>query len=190
MKSSDYELSKAGEELRLVQAAQAGKSAEKEQLLQMHAPFVRLLAARMQTPKCMKEELFQAGMIGLLRAINSFDCTRNARLLSYAASWIIGEMKAALHALFSEHWTLCSLDEQTENKQTLEERLGQEDAGYSYLDLRIAMTRLTEEEKTLIYLRYFRDWTQKQTAIHLSLSQAQVSKLEKKALDRLRILLT
>lgn len=57
------------------------------------------------------------------------------------------------------------------------------------VSLRVALGALSEDERRLIYLRYFRDRTQQETAHLLQKSQAQVSKLERRALDRLRVLL-
>jgi len=57
------------------------------------------------------------------------------------------------------------------------------------VSLRVALETLCEDERCLIYLRYFRDRTQQETARLLQKSQAQVSKLERRALDRLRALL-
>ena len=46
---------------------------------------------------------------------------------------------------------------------------------------------LTEKEKTLISMRYFQEKTQSQVAAVLGISQVQVSRLEKKILQRLRL---
>lgn len=40
-----------------------------------------------------REDLFQAGCIGLLKAYNNFDSTRNVKFTTYAYPFIIGEMK-------------------------------------------------------------------------------------------------
>ena len=43
-----------------------------------------------------------------------------------------------------------------------------------------------ERERQVIYLRYFKGLTQDKTAKILAVSQVQVSRLERRALDRLR----
>ena len=53
-------------------------------------------------------------------------------------------------------------------------------------ELSIAIQSLTDEERTIIVLRYFKDLTQKETAALLRLSQTQISRLERKALDSLK----
>ena len=54
------------------------------------------------------------------------------------------------------------------------------------LDVQIALSNLSEKEKRVIILRYYRDHTQKETAEILKCSQAQASRLERQALDHLR----
>ena len=55
--------------------------------------------------------------------------------------------------------------------------------------LRDALSKLSERERLLIELRFFRSLTQQQTAKVLGVSQVQVSRLEKKALEELRRLI-
>ena len=57
------------------------------------------------------------------------------------------------------------------------------------ISLRQAVERLTDREKTVISLRYFRGFTQEKVARVLSVSQVQVSRIEKRALQNLKRLL-
>ncbi len=52
--------------------------------------------------------------------------------------------------------------------------------------LREAVGTLSEREQTIIKLRYYRDKTQMEIASEIGISQAQVSRLEKAALEKLR----
>ena len=54
------------------------------------------------------------------------------------------------------------------------------------LSLRQALSALDEEDRKLLYLRYFKDMTQTKTAEALGMTQVQVSRREKKLLMRLR----
>jgi RNA polymerase sporulation-specific sigma factor len=54
------------------------------------------------------------------------------------------------------------------------------------LTLRDAMERLSERERTIIRLRFFAGKTQMEVASEIGISQAQVSRLEKAALGRMR----
>ena len=54
------------------------------------------------------------------------------------------------------------------------------------LDLREAMGRLCDREKNIVRLRFFEGKTQTEVAEEISISQAQVSRLEKNAIKSLR----
>lgn len=54
------------------------------------------------------------------------------------------------------------------------------------LSLRQAMSALDEEDRKLLYCRYFKDMTQTKTAETLGMTQVQVSRREKKLLTKLR----
>ena len=55
--------------------------------------------------------------------------------------------------------------------------------------LREALKNLTERERLVIELRYFHSLTQQKVAGVIGVSQVQVSRIEKKALERLRTFL-
>ncbi|MFT8872435.1 MAG: RNA polymerase sporulation sigma factor SigF [Sporolactobacillus sp.] len=52
--------------------------------------------------------------------------------------------------------------------------------------IREAIERLSEREKLIVYLRYFKDQTQMEVAVRLGISQVQVSRLEKKILEEIK----
>lgn len=57
---------------------------------------------------------------------------------------------------------------------------------FDKLALKEAITSLTERERLIVYLRYFRDQTQSEVAERLGISQVQVSRLEKKILKQIK----
>ena len=57
------------------------------------------------------------------------------------------------------------------------------------ISLRQAVDKLAEREKTVIHLRYFHGLTQQRVSTVLGVSQVQVSRIEKKALEHLRRLM-
>ena len=63
---------------------------------------------------------------------------------------------------------------------------GMEDRILESLSLRNALSHLSERERMVIDLRYFHGLTQQKIAGLLGVSQVQVSRIEKKALERLR----
>ncbi len=87
-----------------------------------------------------------------------------------------------------------AVDENAANPEYLIDKLIQSDAeeNVSYdklldrLSLEKAMEELSEEEKTIIRLRYYGDMTQAKIAEQLGISQVQVSRMEKKILIKMR----
>ena len=65
-----------------------------------------------------------------------------------------------------------------------------EDRLIERISLRNAISRLPEREKNVIHLRYFHGLTQERIARLLAVSQVQVSRIEKKAIERLRELIS
>ena len=62
----------------------------------------------------------------------------------------------------------------------------QEEKWFDNLVLKEAIETLSEREKLIVYLRYFRDQTQSEVASRLGISQVQVSRLEKKILKSIK----
>lgn len=90
-----------------------------------------------------------------------------------------------------EHATAApdSLQQELSDGLTLEGVLGTEapeDGLVERVALRDAIDRLPERERMTILLRYFKGLTQAQTAQLLKVSQVQISRLERKGLERLR----
>lgn len=85
-----------------------------------------------------------------------------------------------------------SLDHPCEEngKTLLEILMGKDSIDDESTDIHLALGRLSDQERTLIILRYFRDHTQKETAKLMKLSQAQISRIERRALESLRFWLT
>lgn len=87
-----------------------------------------------------------------------------------------------------------SLQAQTgESGLTLEGMLGagdEEEGLVERLTLRAALSKLPEREQQVLLLRYYRGMTQMNAARVLGVSQVQVSRLERRALERLRRELT
>lgn len=100
------------------------------------------------------------------------------------------ELKEAIEAKQASQTT--SLSEQLNEDETNvpELYLGAADANLDSVelkkDLKDAMEVLNEQQKKVIYYRYFEDLTQSKIAQMLGVSQMQVSRLEKSALEKIR----
>ena len=57
---------------------------------------------------------------------------------------------------------------------------------FEKLSLEEAISQLTERERLIVYLRYYKDQTQSEVAERLNISQVQVSRLEKKILEQMK----
>ena len=82
-----------------------------------------------------------------------------------------------------------SLQQETADGLTLEGMLGTEAPEEGLVEriaLRESIDRLPEKERMTILLRYFKGLTQEQTARVLGVSQVQISRLERRGLNRLR----
>ena len=82
-----------------------------------------------------------------------------------------------------------SLQQETAEGLTLESTLGTdspEERMVEHIALREAIDQLPEREKMTILLRFFKGLTQERTARVLGVSQVQVSRLERRALQKLR----
>ena len=82
-----------------------------------------------------------------------------------------------------------SLQQETTDGLTLEGMLGTEAPEEKLVEkiaLREAIDQMPEKERMTILLRYFKGLTQEQTARVLGVSQVQISRLERRGLERLR----
>lgn len=80
--------------------------------------------------------------------------------------------------------------EEDEEKQELIEKIPHVDTEESTLTrihLSNVISTLTERERKLVLLRYFRDRTQTEIAENLGVSQVQVSRLESKIIEKMRL---
>src|ERR671916_985120 len=80
---------------RLLSLYREGDQAAREQLVTEMLPMVRQLAARYagRTPR---EDLVQAGLLGLTKAIDRYDPSRGHALSGYAVPTVLGEMRRYL----------------------------------------------------------------------------------------------
>ena len=75
--------------------------------------------------------------------------------------------------------TLCVMDQVKDTRNTDERWLEQ-------IALKEAMNHLTDRERLILNLRFFQGKTQMEVSDEIGISQAQVSRLEKSALSRIR----
>src|SRR3954470_2658203 len=68
-------------------------SADREALVERFLPLARQLARRYERPDEPFDDLFQVACLGLVKAIDRFDLSRDVAFSSYAVPTILGEVK-------------------------------------------------------------------------------------------------
>ena len=150
------------------------------------------------------EDVTSIGTIGLMKAINTFNPTKNIKLATYASRCIENEILMYLRRNNKTKLEV-SIDEPLNvdwdgNELLLSDILGtSEDIIYKDIEkevdrslLRKALETLSEREQTIIRLRFGIDdklgqeLTQKEVADLLGISQSYISRLEKKIMKRLK----
>jgi RNA polymerase sporulation-specific sigma factor len=106
------------------------------------------------------------------------------RELAEAAEITPEEAAIALEAMLP----VASMDEADEEGgiRQIKDENDMEEQAVAALEARAALARLDERQRRLVLLRFYHDQTQSQVSRQLGISQVQVSRLEKRALQRLR----
>lgn len=76
--------------------AQNGDKTEKDTLVTANMGLVYMVIKRFANRGCEQEDLFQIGVIGLIKAIDKFDVSREFSFSTYAVPMIIGEIRRFL----------------------------------------------------------------------------------------------
>ena len=149
-----------------------------------------------------REDLVSIGTIGLIKAINTFNPSKNIKLATYASRCIENEILMYLRRN-NRIKTEISIDEPLNvdwdgNELLLSDILGTEgDIIYRSLEdevdrelLNTAMKKLSVREKKIMELRFGLtngvEKTQKEVADMLGISQSYISRLEKRIISRLK----
>jgi RNA polymerase sporulation-specific sigma factor len=149
------------------------------------------------------DDLISVGSIGLIKAINTYDETKGTGLATYTARCIENEILMLLRAN-KKHANDVSLSDpigtdKDGNELSLIDLLCEkEDAVFSQVDRSIEREKLisflkanlSKREYTVICLRYGlkckRPYAQREVAKFLQISRSYVSRIEKKALEKLK----
>lgn len=92
----------AGFTAELQRARQEGPEALKA-LAERHLPLVGAMVRRFPAGHASREELYQQGALGLMKALTRFDPTRGTTFSTYAAAMILGEMRMLHRQTLSLH---------------------------------------------------------------------------------------
>ena len=198
-------LARADEE-RAIRRAEEGDEEAKKLLIEHNLRLVVYISKRFENTGINIEDLISIGTIGLIKAVNTFNSSKNIKLATYASRCIENEMLMHLRHTARIRYEI-SLDEPLRkdwdgNELLLGDILGTEsDLVYRRMDdkvekqlLRAALARLPLREQQIMQLRFglggAREMTQKEVADALGISQSYISRLEKRILSRLNVELT
>ena len=150
------------------------------------------------------DDLISVGSIGLIKAVNTFDESKGAQLATYTARCIENEILMLLRAN-KKYKNEVSLSDpvgtdKDGNELTLMDLLSEkEDSVFKKVDKSIERDKflsfikehLTSREYTVLCLRYGlkgeRNYAQREVARFLKISRSYISRIEKKAIDKLKI---
>ena len=178
-----------------------GEPSAREKLIRHNLRLVAHIAKKYYAAPGDQEDLISIGTIGLIKAVNSFDSTRQARFSTYASKCIENEIRMQLRHGRKTAGTI-SLQDTLETERdgsaltlmdTIQDEHSMEDAFEQEDDAR-RLHRLIEglsgKERQVVLLRYGMGGqpplTQQQTAEILHISRSYVSRIETRALNALR----
>ena len=191
-----------GAEEGAIAALRQGDEAARQLLIEHNLRLVVYISKRFENTGINIEDLISIGTIGLIKAVNTFNSGKNIKLATYASRCIENEILMYLRKINAQR-TEVSFDEPLNtdwdgNELLLSDILGtDEDEVYRPLEddadrqmLMEAIDTLDQREREIILLRFGlpqgREYTQKEVADLLGISQSYISRLEKRIIDRLR----
>ena len=190
------------EERRYLELAQKGDLEARNILIERNLRLVAHIMKKYYAQTADQEDLISIGTIGLIKGITTFDPTKGARLATYAARCVENEIlmyfrsqrKSAQDVSLSDYIDtgadgapLALMDMVAEDCDLLDQICSREMAQQLH---RALDSCLTEQEKQVVVLRYGLDGQppkrQREVAQITGISRSYVSRIEKKALEKLR----
>ena len=192
-----------GEEKLYLKRCKEGDQTARNMLIEHNMRLVAHVVKKYQCQDYDTEDLLSAGTIGLIKAVNTFDVDKGSRLATYAARCVENEILMLLRAgkkrakevsLFEpigtdkDGETVSLVDViEMENPKTIDQLILDQDIKELY---QAFDQKLTENEKQVISMRYGlfkgKEHTQREVAGALGTSRSPVSRIEKKAIGKLR----
>ena len=190
------------EEAKINEQLRAVEEEVKQTLIERNLRLVVYIARKFENTGVCVEDLISIGTIGLIKAVNTFDAEKRIKLATYASRCIENEILMYLRRSCKLKLEV-SLDEPLNvdwdgNELLLSDILGTDaDAIYRGIEdevdkelLSLAMKKLTPREKKIMELRFGlygnREYTQKQVADMMGISQSYISRLEKHIIKLLK----
>ena len=194
----------AAEEKYYMQKYTEGDLEAKHILIERNLRLVAHIVKKYQPPPEEMEDLLSIGTIGLMKAVVTFDPDKSARLASYAARCIENEVLMYLRGKkkSSKEVSLyepIGTDREGNEIQLFDVIEMNEEDVYRRLERKEDVIRLyqqvesvlSQRERMVLKLRYGlyneEEYTQKEIAAKLGISRSYVSRIEKSAIEKLRL---
>lgn len=191
----------AEQEAELLRQLGQGETSVRSTLIEHNLRLVVYIARKFDNTGVQTEDLVSIGTIGLIKAVNTFDPSRNVKLATYASKCIDNEIRMFLRRN-NKTKAEVSLDEPLHtdfegNEIGWIDILGTESDVIKNLEEQVdrallhgALQRLSSRESKIMELRFGlkdgKEKTQKEVADYLGISQSYISRLEKRILKKLR----
>ena len=180
------------EEQELMNRIVSGDESARETLIVHNLRLVVYIAKKFENTTSNIEDLVSIGSIGLIKAVNTFSPQRNIKLATYASRCIENEILMHLRKTTNQR-TEVSIDEPLNvdwdgNELLLSDILGSEadvvNRGIEFIE------NLNEREKSIMKMRFGigggKEYTQKEVADILGISQSYISRLEKRIIEKMK----
>ncbi len=241
--TNDIKVLKESEKIELLKKARQGDKKAREELIKGHLRLVLSVIQRFQNRGESMDDLFQVGVIGLIKAIDNFNLDLDVKFSTYAVPMCIGEVRRYLRddnpirvsrsmrdTAYKAMQVKESLINKNKKEPTIEEiakeldmdksevvlaleaivdpislyepvyndggdtiyvmdQVGDNNTDSDWIDeimIKDEIKNLDPREQNILYLRFMQGKTQMEVAKEVGISQAQVSRLEKNALKRIK----
>ena len=193
------------EELKYLIRSKKGDVEAKNKLIEHNLRLVVFLAKKYESTGYDIEDLVSIGSIGLIKGINTYKIDKNIKLATYASRCISNEILMHIRKN-KRRKTEISLEDTLNydaegNELRLEDILGTEDdivdkAFENKMDKQVLskeIDKLPKRDKQIMIMRYglnnTEEYTQKEVADLLGISQSYISRIEKKVIKKLQSLM-
>ena len=241
--TNDLKVLKESEKIELLRKAHSGDKQARDELIKGNLRLVLSVIQRFSNRGDNMDDLFQVGVIGLIKAIDNFNLDLDVRFSTYAVPMCIGEIRRYLRddnavrvsrsmrdtaykamqvkeRLINENQkepTVEEIAKELEMKKSdvvlaleaivdpvslyepvyndggdtiyVMDQVGDSNSDTDWIDeimIKDEIKRLDDRERNIMYLRFMQGKTQMEVAKEVGISQAQVSRLEKNALKRIK----
>ena len=178
------------EELSYLVKAKSGDIEARNVLIEHNLRLVVFLAKKYESTGYPLEDLVSIGSIGLIKGINTYKIDKNIKLATYASRCIANEILMYIRKN-KRRKTEISLEDVmgTDSDLVADEYESKEEKVLLEKELK----NLEARDKEIMIMRYglynTKEYTQKEVADKLSISQSYISRIEKKVIKKLKTLL-